>query len=109
MFLFQVMSQTFKELNWGQEYILDSFPVPVCDNIRISKCKIYSGEEYRGYIASKKRYFYGLRVHMLITESRKPVEFYLAPGSYNDANVLQSFCFELPSGSMVYGDKAYNN
>jgi len=45
-------------LNPGQEYIIDSFPVPGCDNIRIERCKIYTEEEYRGYIASKKRYFY---------------------------------------------------
>jgi len=42
MCLFQVMSQTFKELNPDREDILDSFPVPVCDKIRISRCKIYS-------------------------------------------------------------------
>jgi len=46
---------------------------------------------------------------MLVTKSGEPVEFYLAPGSYNDANVLQSFCFDIPSDSMVYGDKAYND
>ncbi len=45
---------------------------------------------------------------MLVNKSGKPIEFYLTPGSYNDANVLQSFCFELPSESIVYGDKAYN-
>ncbi|MBC6481590.1 MAG: hypothetical protein GDA56_31385 [Hormoscilla sp. GM7CHS1pb] len=69
MLLFQVIAQTFKELNSGQEYIIDSFPVPVCDKIRIDRCKIYKQEEYRGYIASKKRYFYGLRVHMLVNKS----------------------------------------
>ena len=35
MLLFQVRAQTFKEVNPGQEDIIDSFPVPVCDNIRI--------------------------------------------------------------------------
>ncbi|MBO1348698.1 MAG: IS982 family transposase [Hormoscilla sp. GUM202] len=112
MLLFQVRAQTFKQLNPGQEcqeYILDSFPVPVCDNIRIDRCKIYKQEEDRGYIASKKRYFYGLRVHMLVNKSGNPIEFYLAPGSYNDVKLLQSFCFDLPSNSLVYGDKAYND
>ncbi|MBO1347259.1 MAG: hypothetical protein EBE86_007615 [Hormoscilla sp. GUM202] len=52
MCLFQAMAQVFKELNPGQEYIIDSFPVPVYDNIRIDRCKIYTEEEYRGYIAS---------------------------------------------------------
>ena len=87
MFLFQVRAQTFNELNPGQEYILDSFPVPVCDNIRIDRCQIYNKEEYRGYITSKKRYFYGLRVHMLVNKHGKPIEFYRAAGSYNDVKV----------------------
>ncbi|MBO1346294.1 MAG: hypothetical protein EBE86_002310 [Hormoscilla sp. GUM202] len=42
MCLFQAMAQVFKELNPGQEYIIESFPVPVCDNIRIDRCKIYT-------------------------------------------------------------------
>ncbi|MBC6476018.1 MAG: transposase [Hormoscilla sp. GM102CHS1] len=59
--------------------------MPVCDNIRIDRCKIYNKEEYRGY--SKKRYFYGLRVHMLVNKHGKPIEFYRAAGSYNDVKV----------------------
>ena len=37
------------------------------------------------------------------------IEFYLAPASYNDIKVMQSFYFDLPSKSLVYGDKAYND
>ncbi len=109
MLLFQVIAQTFKELNPDREYIIDSYLVPVCDNIRIDRCKIYKQEEYRGYIASKKRYFYGLRVRMLVNKSGNPIEFHLAPASYNDLKVLQSFCFDLSSKSLVYGDKAYKD
>ena len=37
-------------------YIVDSFPVAVCDNYRIMRCRIYQGEAWRGYLASKRRY-----------------------------------------------------
>jgi hypothetical protein len=68
----------FKESNSSGEYVVDSFPIPVFDNIRIWRSKLYEGEEFRGYVASKKRYFYGLRVHMLVTaEDGKLVEFSL--------------------------------
>lgn len=67
--LFNLLAEAFNQTNEGKEYIIDSFPVPVCDNIRIYRSKIYQTEEYRGYIASKKRYFYGLRVHLLITNT----------------------------------------
>ncbi|RKZ92795.1 MAG: hypothetical protein DRR19_03185 [Candidatus Parabeggiatoa sp. nov. 1] len=45
---------------------MDSFPVPVCDNIRIKRCKIYQDDEYRGYVLSQTSFFYGIRVHMVV-------------------------------------------
>jgi hypothetical protein len=57
--LFYHLSAIFKYLNLESMYIIDSFPVPVCKNIRISRSKLIKGEEFRGYNASKKEYFYG--------------------------------------------------
>src|SRR3954469_23036316 len=51
--LFQQMGAVIKELNCSGMYILDSFPLPVCHNIRISRCKLLKGEVYRGWCASK--------------------------------------------------------
>ena len=107
--LFFILAETFKNRCIGQEYITDSFPVPVCDNIRISRSKIFQGEEYRGYIASKRRYFYGIRVHMTVTASGEPVEFLFAPGAESDLKVLKQQRFDLPDGSVCYGDKIYND
>ncbi|MEZ4529321.1 MAG: IS982 family transposase [Desulfobacterales bacterium] len=107
--LFSVLSEIFKMRNNGQEYVTDSFPVPVCDNIRISRSKIFRGEDYRGYISSKKRYFFGIRVHMIITASGEPVEFLIAPGAESDVTVLKQQNFGLPPGSVCYGDKIYND
>jgi len=47
-------------------YILDSFPVAVCDNIRIMNCKLVKGKKWRGYTASMHRYLYGVKVQLLI-------------------------------------------
>ena len=94
--LFELLAQAFKQRNApDQTYAVDSLPVPVCDNIRIGRCRIYPLEEghddddgtpkeeksFRGYIASKRRYFYGLRVHLVVTGAGEPVEFALAAGS----------------------------
>jgi hypothetical protein len=49
------LGQVLKSINSSSEYLLDSFPVPICDNIRISKSKLVGSEDDRGYIASKKR------------------------------------------------------
>ena len=106
--LTEVCAQTAHDCNPLKIYLIDSFPVPVCRNIRIKNCRIYQDEEFRGYNSSKKEYFYGLKVHLLISESGVPVEIFLSPGSYSDTSSLYDFTFPLPEGSAVYGDKAYN-
>ena len=104
------LGQAWKQRNRESIYSIDSFPIPVCDNIRIPRSKIYDGnQEYRGYQASKKRYFYGLKIHLMATESREPVEFFLTSGSFADVQGLRVFPFALPQGSVVYADKAYND
>lgn len=94
-------------------YVVDSVPVAVCDNIRIKRCRLYPLEEhagaFRGYIASKKRYFYGLRVHLVVTGNGEPVEFSLAAGSEADVRVFKDLDLDLPEGSIILADKAYTD
>lgn len=107
--LFHQVGMILKEISGCTEYLLDSFPVPICDNIRIFHVKLIQSEEYRGYIASKKRYFYGVRVQLLTTKSGIPVEFVFLPGSAHDVRALNALPFNLPPGSEVYGDSAYTD
>ena len=107
--LFAFLGEHWKELDANSIYSIDSFPVSVCDNIRIRRSKIYQDEAYRGYIASKKRYFYGVKVHLLVTEAGQPVELFLTPGSFADVSTLGCYTFDLPPGSRVYADRAYND
>jgi len=109
LILFETLGVTWKDSNTDSIYSIDSFPIPVCDNIRISRSKIYKGEEYRGYQASKRRYFYGIKIHMMVTESGEPVEFFLSTGSFADVRGLKGFLFDIPEGSTIYVDKAYND
>ena len=107
--LLQCLGEHWKALNIGSVYSIDRFPIPVCDNIRISRSKIYKSEEYRGFQASKKRYFYGVKIHLMVTENGEPVEFFISPGAFGDVQALQVFDFDLAPGSVVYADKAYNH
>ena len=107
--LFSLLGETWKALNAGSIYIIDSFPVAACDNYRICRSRLYRGEEWRGYQSSKRRFFYGLKIHLLITEHGQPVEFFLSPGAYSDTNALKVFFFDLLEGSQVTGDKAYTD
>ena len=70
---------------------------------------IYSKEEFRGYQASKKRYFYGLKIHLMVTQDGQPIECFLTPGGFGDVDALKYYAYELPDGSIIYADKAYND
>jgi Transposase DDE domain len=107
--LFDRLGYTWKQLNTESVYVIDSFPIPVCDHDRIPRAKLYQDEEYRGCMARKKRYFYGLKVHLLVTKDGQPIECFLTPGPYSDVRMLTTFRFDVPEGSYVYADKAYHD
>lgn len=104
----ELLAQIAHSSNPLKTYLIDSFPVPVCHNIRIKRCQIYQEEQFRGWNESKKQYFYGLKVHLLVSETGIPVELLLSPGNYSDTSSLYDFPFNLPEGAYVHGDKAYN-
>lgn len=110
--LFERLAHHWKQSGEEDVFLVDSFPVPVCDNIRIDECRIYppeaSEDVFRGYIASKKRFFYGLKMHVMTNAEGQPVEVFFKPGSRSDTGQVRNFEFDLPEGSTVYGDKAYN-
>jgi hypothetical protein len=111
--LFGVLAEIFKERNDDGAYVVDSLPVAVCDNIRIRRCRVYpleaEGESFRGYIPSKRHYFYGLRVHLVVSGKGEPVEFSLTAGSEADVKVFKDLSLDLPEGSTIHADKGYTD
>jgi hypothetical protein len=110
--LFERLAHYWKHTSEENVFLIDSFPVSACDNVRINRCQIYplsaTKEVFRGYTASKRRFFYGLKIHVLTNAEGQPVEAFLKPGSRSDTGQVRNFEFDLPEGSTVYGDKAYN-
>lgn len=107
--LFFSLGQHLKQLNTAARYVIDSFPVAVCDNVRISRCQLLEGEAYRGYSASKRRYVYGFKVQLLMTHDGLPVEFYIHAGSEADITGLKALDPQVPEGSVLYADAAYTD
>lgn len=105
--LFHGLAGLGHQLNPESVYLIDSFPIAACDNIRIPRCRRYRGEAWRGYQASKRRSFYGLKIHLLVTAHGLPVEFFLTPGADSDTKALKQYAFDLPKNATITGDKAY--
>lgn len=107
--LFLIMAKAFKAINAENIYAIDSFPIPVCANVRINRCKIYQERFYKGFCASKQEFFYGIKVHMLVTKIGQPVEFIIEPGSKSDIKAARAFVFDIPRGSKIHADRAYTD
>lgn len=107
--LFHQLGAVLKEASTSTKYLLDSFPVPVCDNIRISRSRLITGEQYRGRSASHRRYFYGVRVQVMTTEAGVPVELAFLPGAASDVRGLDVLPLSLPEGSEVFMDSGYTD
>jgi len=105
---FQICKEILGVQN-SKECIVDSFPVPCCQNNKIFRCRLFRGKEFHGYTASKKAYFFGLKVHMIVDIHGIPIEFLFTPGSEADIKGFRRFEFNNVSGSKIYADKAYTD
>lgn len=107
--LFEIVSSYYKDLCCELHYIIDSFPVAVCNNMRIANCKILKDKKYRGYTASMRNYFYGVKVQLLTTKDGIPIAFHFTPGKTGDAKALGKMIDKLPAEASLYGDSAYTD
>jgi hypothetical protein len=104
--IYYLFSAIAKENN--KKFSLDTFPLSVCHNIRIRRCKLLKGKQYRGYNSSKKQYFYGFKVHLITAADGIVTEFEFSPGAVEDLAGYNLLNFDLPEGSELNMDKAYN-
>ncbi|HEX8504546.1 MAG TPA: IS982 family transposase [Hymenobacter sp.] len=107
--LFATCGHVLKELHTEARYVIDSFPVAVCQNVRIPRCKLLTGNAYRGRSASKRQWFYGFKVQVIATSDGLPVEFYVHAGGEADLTGLRAMAVDLPEGSVLYTDAAYTD
>jgi hypothetical protein len=106
--MFFQLGTEIKSMAGAESYQLDSFPVAVCDNVRITRSKILKGDTYHGYNASMKRYFYGVKVQVM-TLNGIPVEFCLVPGSEHDTLALGKLPLDVAPESCIYMDAGYTD
>jgi hypothetical protein len=104
--IYCLFSEIAKQNN--KKFSLDTFPISVCHNIRIKRCKLLKDERYRGYNSSKRQFFYGVKVHLITATDGTVTEFEFSPGAVEDLAGYNLLNFDLPQGSELNMDKAYN-
>jgi hypothetical protein len=106
--IFRFLAFLAKQLDEVCYFAVDSFPVQYCQKNRIDKRKRFLEWHYLGFAASKKRYFCGIKVHMVVTNRGRPVEVHLCPGAESDVSVLWKMELDIPTGSFLYAGGGYN-
>jgi hypothetical protein len=104
--LFFHTGETVKSLNLCHTYAIDSFPVVACHNIRIPRNRLLKDKMYRGCCASKRCYFYGFNVHIIVTADGTPVEYTFTAGNAHDMDGIRQLPLNLPDGSEIPADAA---
>ena len=84
--------------------VLDTFPLPVCENVRAPRC-LAPGLTYRGYIPSKRAYFHGLKLHLVCNNHPFITEVLCTPGSVAAVQGLYLLPLDLAQGSALYVDR----
>lgn len=108
--IFLSVGDVFKQFNTSMEYTMDSFPVKLCHNIRISRNHLLPyNKEYHGKCVSKREYFYGFKIQVIATIQGYPVEFAIVPGSWSDSRGMKALPINLPEGSRNISDSGYTD
>ncbi len=105
--LFIWLGDVFIKLEGAHIYSVDSFPVELCQITREKRCHLWRAPELKGFNASKCKFFYGVKVHMVVTTDKEPVRCYISQGSTHDVKASYTLLPQLPVNSLAIGDKGY--
>lgn len=107
--MFAQLGRHLKAIAGADAYIIDTFPVASCQNVRISRSRLFKGESFRGYTRGMRQWFYGVKVEVLTTQSGIPVEFCFVPGGEHDHQALYKLPLDLCPESQVFADAAFTD
>ena len=105
--LFSFLGKLFCRIDCAKIYSVDSFPVEMCSIAREKRVRLWNDHRLKGYNASKKRYFYGLKVHMVVTTHKEPIVCTIIDAKTHDVSAGYKILSYLPKGSIAIGDKGY--
>jgi len=84
-------------------YYIDSTALPVCDNHRISRHKVFADLAQRG--KTSMGWFFGFKLHLVFNNDNEIVALKLTPGNVHDTTPVPALTRELTG--KLFGDKGY--
>ena len=84
---------------------IDSTPLRVCKNKRISRNKVFAGVAALG--KSSMGFFLGFKLHLVVNDKGELLNFMLTPGNVDDRQPLKDPAFIKAFTGKLYGDKGY--
>lgn len=107
IWLVQIIRQAMNDhLSMSNIAIIDSFPLPLCQPVRNHSVSIFNTIADVGYNASKHMWFYGFKVHMLVTLSGYILNYIVTPASVHDIRAVDNL-LENCRQSVILADLGY--
>lgn len=110
-FIEELRKQLARKMNSGQRYfIVDSMPLEICKNARMTRSKICKDKEgafpNQGFCASQNARYYGYKLHAVCSVDGVFDNFDLSPASVHDIHYLKDIKAQM-SDCVILGDKGY--
>ena len=105
LMLFRHLAAFFKHR--ARHLIVDSAPVETAAFVRSQSAAASMPEAAYGYIPSKKRHFFGFRLHSLVSDEGAVIDFILSPANVDERTVAQVLLGPY-GGRYVLGDNGYS-
>jgi hypothetical protein len=84
--------------------IIDSFPLPVCRFARAPVCRRLKGYAARGFDHTDNTVYYGLRVHLVCSDTGVILKLQVAGANVHDSDMVEEL---LSPGELAFGDRNY--
>lgn len=84
---------------------VDSTPIRVCKNKRITRNKVFKDTATRG--KSTMGYFFGFKLHLIVNDKGEILNFVITQGNVDDREPLKNERFIEAVKGKLYGDKGY--
>ena len=106
--LFKLIRQALtKRISKDELVIVDSFPLPVCLPVRNFKTRIFRDEQADiSFNSTKQMWFYGFKVHMLVSLSGYVVNYLVTPAPTHDSKACEEL-LEDTDFPMILADLGY--